>query len=63
MLQVPMQPVKKGDWVVIMRRHGTVNVLAAAFTMIPVEGGRELSARAIYLRKPKCLIWKRLNLR
>jgi len=55
--------VKKGDWVVIMRRHGTVNVLAAAFTMIPVEGCRELSARAIYLRKPKCLIWKRLNLR
>ena len=40
-----------------MKWNGAVNIsAAAAFTVIPMEGGRELSARAIYLRKPKITI-------
>ena len=55
MLHVPMQSVKKAI--------SLADIPATAVIMIPVEGGRELSARAIYLRKPECLIWKRLDLR
>jgi len=48
MLQVPKQPVK--------REIDLADIPATAVIMIPVEGGRELSARAIYLRKPKVTI-------
>jgi len=43
-----------------MKWYGAVSVsTAATFTMIPMEGGREgweVSARAIYLKKPKSTI-------
>jgi len=56
MLQVPMQPVKKGDWRTTTEWDWVTDIATAAVIMIPVEGGRELSARAIYLRKPKITI-------
>jgi len=44
---------KKGDWLVTKELDWVEDVPAAAVIIIPVEGGRELSARAIYFEKAK----------
>jgi len=47
---------EKGDWLTTTEWNGLADVPVAAVIIIPVEGGRELSPRAIYLRKPKITI-------
>jgi len=42
--------------------NGVADVTVAAVIIIPVEESRKLWARAIYLRQPRCIIWKRLGL-